>query len=86
MQCLLFQSEDELQEYGIDWEGPLPDEANCQDSVEVPETRCPLNQEQFQELVSTIDPLAPTCSYGIDIYLQTLAFTVSKVSSQEGIV
>ena len=44
------------------------------DSVEVPETACPLSQEHFDELVATINPLRESNTYGIDIYLETLEF------------
>lgn len=42
--------------------------------VEVPDTGCPLPLEQYQELVNRIDPLRESDSYGIDIYLETVAF------------
>ena len=49
--------------------------------VEVPEIICPLNLEQYQVLVYAIDDLARSYCYGIDIYMETIAFTVNKVSS-----
>ena len=62
-------------EYGIDWDGPLPDE-NDDDfaQVEVPETRNPLSEDNFRELVQSIDPLSPSESYGADIYLSVVSF------------
>ena len=67
--------QDEYQLYGIDWDGPLPQgEEMDVDSVEVPETACPLSQEHFNELVATINPLRESNTYGIDIYLETLEF------------
>ena len=44
----------DAQNYGIDWQGPIPDQDP--DSVEVPETTCPFTEEQVNNL-PTIDNL-----------------------------
>lgn len=44
------------------------------DVVEIPETPCPISQEDMEELTETIDPLKESNSYGIDIYLDTVQF------------
>ena len=48
--------------------------------VEVPDTLCELSQEQYGELVDTIDPLRESDSYGIDIYLQTVEFVNTHIT------
>ena len=69
-------------EYGIDWDGPLPDE-NDDDyaQVEVPETRNPLSEDNFHELVWSIDPLSASESYGTDIYLSVVSFISESAAS-----
>jgi hypothetical protein len=59
--------------YGVDWNGPLPVEYEDNEVV-VPETFCPLNHHQEQELLRTVSPSAPSNNYGIDVYLATLSF------------
>ena len=70
---LLFLKQEEFEQYGIDWDGPLPAEIDV-DTVEVPETHCPLSEEQYEELIVSIDPLRVSNSYAIDIYLETIEF------------
>ena len=75
IQCFHNFPQEDFQQYGIDWEGPLPEEASSDGvAVEVPETHCPVTPHQYQELVATVDPLRESDSYGIDIYLETLTF------------
>jgi hypothetical protein len=74
-------SQDEFQQYGIDWDGPVPAEDDMDvDAVQVPETTCPLSQEHLDELVATIDPLRESNSYGIDIYLETMEFVNTHIA------
>ena len=63
------QDEGELEDYGIDWEGPTSTGSPEIDSIEVPETPSPADS-LLSEIESTIDPLACSEEYGIDLYLQ----------------
>ena len=47
----------EAQTFGVDWNGPLPAEDNERDTVEVPDTDCPLCDADQAELQRTISPL-----------------------------
>lgn len=64
------------------WNGPLPDE-NDDDyaQVEVPETRNPLSEDNFHELVRSIDPLSASENYGADIYLSVVSFISESAAS-----
>lgn len=44
--------QEEINAYGIDWDGPLPDEA-----VDVPEVPGLLDPNQLQVLINSVDPL-----------------------------
>ena len=67
-----FLLQNEIQQYGIDWAGPVSEETDAEVHVEVPLTRNPLNEAQFQELTREIDPLKDSDCYGIDIFVETL--------------
>ena len=64
-----------MENYGIDPDGPLPDdEDNDIDEVAVPPTPCPLDSDQYDDLVLAVDPLSRSDNYSIDVYLQVLRF------------
>ena len=74
--CFLYYLDrKKCEDYGIDWEGPLPDEeydgplSSNDDLVEVPVTFS-LPREKLELLKEAIDPLQQSDSYGIDIYLK----------------
>jgi len=69
-----FFSPVEEETYGIDEEGPetLEDPPG---TVEVPEVSFQLNTINFQSLCDSIDPLAPSDNFGIDLYENVLDFT-----------
>ena len=63
--------------YGADFEGPLPSqmydgETFDEIAIEVPPVASPLNDNQLNLLSSTVNPLASSSSYGLDIYLNTV--------------
>ena len=63
--------------YGVDFEGPLPSQRYDGETfneivIEVPPVASPLNDNQLSLLSSTIDPLASSSSYGLDIYVNTV--------------
>ena len=72
-----FQGEE--QQFGVDWEGPVPNESNDIYIVNVPDTPLPLNSGTLEELNSVISPLDPSSCYGIDLYERVLIFVAQKV-------
>ena len=73
-----FQSE--IDAYGIDLDGPAPSEEwngpinDDVGTVEVPSTECPLQNETWELLSASIDPLSDSDVNGVDIYLETVRF------------
>ncbi|CAB5205585.1 unnamed protein product [Rhizophagus irregularis] len=57
-----------LEEYGIDWDGPIPTIES--DTVTVNEPTNILNANQSLNLASRIDPLQTDECYGINVYLE----------------
>ena len=73
--------------YGIDidgpipdefWDGPLPAEGNQVESVSVPETAFPIELQHMFELYESIDPLRPSDYFGADIYIEVVEFIRSR--------
>ena len=61
--------------YGIDLEGPAPDDCVGGDSIlEIPNTLNPVGMDHYKEMCARIDPLRPSDSYGIDIFVETVSF------------
>ena len=61
----------------MDWEGPPPSNGDESDTaVVIPVTNCPLSQADMDELQSLYRPLT---SSAIDLYVNVLEFTVSKL-------
>jgi hypothetical protein len=66
----------DIPDYGIDWEGPIPEEDN--NTVIVVDPACPISTELLEELKESILPLGPSVDrYGINIYLSVLHFITS---------
>ena len=77
--ALTNSAENNLDAYGIDYEGPLPSERIDsetwnENSVEVPEIACSLNDAQLNHLRMMVNPVDTSFSYGIDIYFRTVQF------------
>jgi len=74
-QCILDKFEVDIENYGIDWEGPSPSEewggplGSADESVVIPETSLPLSLETYEELARTIDPCQYSEFQGVDIYM-----------------
>ena len=66
--------------YGIDWDGPLPDNIITDVIVDVPPVTDLLNSADYAELCSEISPLATSYDYGIDLYHTCLHFVYNKLS------
>lgn len=70
--------------YGIDWDGPCPspqwDGDICEDTeaVDVPDTVCPLTDQDLLELHSAFDPLQDLDYHGVDIYMGVISFLEQK--------
>ena len=67
-------SGEDIEHYGIDWEGPLPSERYDGPTygkldVSVPIIHCSLSDDQIDQFVSAVDLLAESSSHGIDLYL-----------------
>ena len=62
--CFGFVQE-EQENYGIDWEGPVGADV---DTVKVPETTIPVGFSVSE--IENIDPLASSDEYGIDLHLK----------------
>jgi hypothetical protein len=69
--------ENELDEYGIDWDGPS--NFISEDDINIPETNSPLGSSDMDELNSFIQPLSHSNEYGIDLYQKTLQFISDKL-------
>ena len=83
--CMPWQ--DEREYYGIDWDGPIPqeeddDNLNCDGNgmIVVPQIESPLDELCLDELNDEVPPLADTTNYGIDLYEKTLDFVSSKLN------
>lgn len=66
-------SDEEISAYGIDWDGPLPENDECS-VVTLPETPSPSNADKHAEMCTSIDPLRQSNSYGIDIFTEVISF------------
>ena len=65
--------------HGIDWDGPLPQEENDADQVDVPPCDSPLTEEQYRQLQANISPLAESSNYGINLVLDSLTFIENNI-------
>lgn len=60
----------ELNEYGIDFDGPVPElESEQQENLNILDIPNPLSGDDFAELQQQIDPLHQESAHGIDVYL-----------------
>ena len=62
-----------MEAYGIDWDGPLPQEP-IGSTVDVPETQSVLSDQEIQ---ICLIPSLSDC-YGIDLYMQTRAYHICQ--------
>ena len=71
----LFDDPNEIDDdtFGIDWDEMCSDEVN-DDSVIVPEVCCPLDFANYEHSQQAVDPLGPSDSFGIDLYIQAFQF------------
>ena len=69
---LHFLLQEENQEFGVNWEGPVPYD-ECDDNINVPETPTPLTTADVADLRTTISSREPSMQYGVDLYEYALA-------------
>ena len=68
--------------YGVDWSGPPPSDVLNNDTVVVPDTNCPLTPTEMAELQSQYNPLGPCDDVSINMYLDVLQFTTTKINTR----
>jgi len=56
--------------YGIEEDGLASDDSG----VEVPRMAFSLTDEHYEQLQQSVNPLAESSNFGIELYIQTLAF------------
>ena len=66
--CIL---QEEINQYGIDWDGPVHTEGD--NSVEVPDTTCPLDDENLQVFMQQIYLTVEDGNYGISTFNDAVA-------------
>lgn len=74
--CTLFLQH-EINHFGIDYDGPLPNQAWSRDSVvgdalKVPDVHLSIPSNQIDHHLMQFNPLADSQSFEIDIYLQVV--------------
>ena len=72
--------QEEISQYGIDWEGPSC--AEDDNRVEVPETTGPLTDNNLLQLIQRIAPAVDDGNYGIELYSRTVAEVTHLVLEQ----
>ncbi len=66
-----------MQDFGVDWDGPIPVDSDEVESVSIPCIDNPLPDIDFSNLCATIDPLSQDSNYGIGLYESVLNFVQS---------
>ena len=66
--------------YGVDEENSVVDEAD-EYTVHVPPSSLSLSDHQLAQLCETVNPLAESDNFGIELYIQTLDFLRTLVST-----
>ena len=58
--------------FGIDWNGPMV--TQVQEQVNVPNTPCPLQDEDLEQLKTLVDPMLTCDDYGVVLYIAAREF------------
>lgn len=69
----LLHFQEEAEDYGIDWFGPVPVNKS-EDRVVIPDTPRFLNGDQLSALKILVDPLAHCDDFGKELYIATREF------------
>ena len=64
----------------MDWDGPPPLDGDDSNTVLVPVTTSPLSLRDMEELQSLYNPLTSSDDFAVDVYVNVLEFTVSKLT------
>ena len=69
-----------MQEFGIDWDGPIPLEEEC-DAVVIPNTPCPCRESDLAAIaaVCSLQRVLSSDCHGVDVYLEALNFIRSHM-------
>jgi len=63
-----------LETFGVDWDGPSPYDDDDDYTIEIPVIEDPISNSDYNILQQTIDPLANSDSFGIDLFISTMQF------------
>lgn len=68
--------------YGIDWDGPVPDVNADDESVQVPDIHCLISRESeaYLESVYTQDVILASDSHAVDIYISVRDYVYSHLA------
>ena len=75
-----------LDDYGIDWDGPLPTQEwdgsheENSNNVEVLSTQFPFCQQEVEQMQRIIDPLRDSQYCGVDIYMEVVYLLEQRLS------
>ncbi|XP_066935261.1 uncharacterized protein [Clytia hemisphaerica] len=75
MNADIMEEPDQLEYYGIDWEGPATSKRS---EINLMAPECPLPEHLITELESLVDPLSKSDDYGVDLYIRTLQFVYAN--------
>jgi len=71
--------EEPLEQFGIDWEGPCPDREDGENDLTVPGIDANIPPSILKQLQQSINPLASSELFGLDIFLQCLHWLQSTM-------
>ena len=60
--------------HGRDWNGPIAMEDRDAEQVTVPESVSPLTDEEYEELLEEVHPLAESENYRMDLFTAAVSF------------
>lgn len=72
--------QNDFTKYGIDWDGPVP--APSPESVEVPETRCPIDPERLQSLSLFYPPHNASVNDVIEVFVRAVTHVYEMLNPQ----
>lgn len=71
--------QEEISQHGVDWDGPVNTDGD--NLVEVPDTSCPLDDDNLRSLRQRIDLTADDGNYGISAFNQFIAEVSNQLHS-----
>ncbi len=70
---------DGVENFGIDFEGPLPTDMDDNDTVVVDDVECPLDTQDLEEFQELFNPLVACDDYGITLYSTARQFAHNRI-------